>query len=112
VTTIRQSGVPWLDQLAAEIRYRLRAQRTTQAALAAHAGITPKHLSQILTGAVNGSPEILDRVAAAMGLRIMIAVGDCEAAELPQRVARAGGVDVIGQLEDVIKALANAEAGS
>jgi transcriptional regulator with XRE-family HTH domain len=79
---------PWLDQLRTEVRRRIRAQRSTQQALAAHLGITPKHMSQILNGKVSGSPEMLDRIAAAAGLRIAVVVGDGEPAELPPAAKR------------------------
>jgi len=69
---------PWLAQLRAEVERRIAAQHSTQAALAAHLGITPKHVNQILRGHVNGSPDMLDRIAAAVGLRIAIVVGEAE----------------------------------
>lgn len=78
MTTEPASGVAWLDQLSREIRRCLRAQRSTQQALAAHVGITPKHMSQVLTGKIAAKPELLERLAAAVGLRIVIAVGDRE----------------------------------
>lgn len=68
----------WLAQLRAEVERRVAAQHSTQAALAAHLGITPKHINQILRGKVNGSPELLDRIAAAVGLRIAVVIGDSE----------------------------------
>jgi transcriptional regulator with XRE-family HTH domain len=63
---------PWLKHLRAEVRARVRARNGTQASLAAAIGITPKHLSQVLTGKVAGSPQLLDRIAGAVGLRIVI----------------------------------------
>jgi transcriptional regulator with XRE-family HTH domain len=75
---------PWLRHLRAEVRVRLRARRATQASLAAYLGITPKHLSQILTGNVNGSPKLLAGIAEAVGLQIAIVVTDREPAELAQ----------------------------
>ena len=76
-------GSLWLDQLRAEVLRRIKAQQSTQAALAAHLGITPKHMSQVLTGKVIGSPQMLDRIAAAVGLRITIAASGSEPVALP-----------------------------
>jgi plasmid maintenance system antidote protein VapI len=81
------SEVPWLCQLRSEVRRRVRAQASTRGALAAYLGITPKHMSQVLTGKVNGSPELLDRIAEAVGLRIVIAVGG-ESVPLPLALTR------------------------
>ena len=75
-------SAPWLQHLRDEVRARLRARRATQAALARHLGISPKHLSQVLNGAVTGSPELHDRMAQAVGLRIAIVVTDLEPATL------------------------------
>ena len=63
---------PWLRHLRAEVRIRIRARNGTQASLAAALGITPKHLSQVLTGTIAGSPALLDRIAGAVGVRIAI----------------------------------------
>lgn len=63
---------PWLRHLRAEVRTRIRARHATQASLAGWLGITPKHLSQVLTGTATGSPDLLDRIAGAVGLRIVI----------------------------------------
>jgi transcriptional regulator with XRE-family HTH domain len=62
----------WLRYLRDEVRARIRAQHSTQASLAASLGVTPKHLSQVLTGTIAGSPWFLDRMAAAVGLRITV----------------------------------------
>lgn len=78
----------WLDQLRAEVLRRIKAQRSTQAALAAHLGISPKHMSQVLTGKVVGTPQMLDRIAEAVGLRIAIVVGEAEPVELPRAAYR------------------------
>ena len=67
----------WLTQLRAAVLRHIAAERSSQAALAAHLGITPKHMSQMLTGRVAGSAEMLDRIA--------IVVGDREPAPLPPR---------------------------
>jgi transcriptional regulator with XRE-family HTH domain len=75
---------PWLRHLRAEVRARLAARRYTQASLAAHLGITPKHLNQILTGRVNGSPALLARVAEAVGLQIAVVVTDREPVPLAE----------------------------
>lgn len=73
-------GPLWLCQLRSEVLRRVRAQ---QAALAAHLGITPKHMSQVLTGTVNGNPELLTRIAEAVGVRIAIVIGESEPVPLP-----------------------------
>jgi DNA-binding transcriptional regulator YdaS (Cro superfamily) len=62
----------WVQQLRAEVRARLRDQRATQVGLAEQLGITPKHMSQMLTGKVAGSPEMLEAMARAVGLQIVI----------------------------------------
>lgn len=53
---------------------RLREHHASQAALAGHVGITAKHMSQILRGKASPGPELLDKIAAAMGLQVTIAV--------------------------------------
>jgi hypothetical protein len=58
------SDPPWLADLRNKVKARLRAQGATQVGLAWHLGITPKHMSQLLTGTVTGTPEMLDRLAA------------------------------------------------
>lgn len=62
----------WLAQLRAEVLRRIKAQRTTQAALAGHVGITPKHLNQVLNGQASPSPGLAEQIATAMGLRITV----------------------------------------
>jgi transcriptional regulator with XRE-family HTH domain len=79
------AGSPWLLDLRNKVRARLRAQGATQAGLAWHLGITEKHVSQLLTGQVTGSPEMLDRIAAAAGLRIAIVDAEAPAPVLPRR---------------------------
>ena len=46
----------------------------TQASLAGHLGITPKHVNQVLSGKIVGSPDLLTRMAEAVGLGIAIVV--------------------------------------
>jgi transcriptional regulator with XRE-family HTH domain len=62
----------WLAQLRTEVRRRIREQNTTQAAIAARTGTSYQHMSDILRGAASGSPELLTRIAWAVGLRIEI----------------------------------------
>jgi transcriptional regulator with XRE-family HTH domain len=76
------ADVPWLRHLRAEVRARLEARHATQASLAAHLGISPKHVNQILSGKVIGSPDLLARMAEAMGMQIAIVITDREPAEL------------------------------
>jgi transcriptional regulator with XRE-family HTH domain len=66
------TGALWVQQLRGEVRARLKGQRATQLGLAERLGITPKHLNQMLTGKVTGSPEMLERMARAVGLQIVI----------------------------------------
>ena len=75
---------PWLRDLRNKVKARLRAQGATQAGLAWHLGITEKHVSQLLTGKVDGTPEMLDRLARSVGLRITLADAD-SAPSLPGR---------------------------
>lgn len=64
---------PWLLDLRRKVKARLRAQGATQAGLAWHLGITEKHVCQLLSGKVTGTPEMLDRLAGAVGLQITLA---------------------------------------
>jgi transcriptional regulator with XRE-family HTH domain len=73
-----EADAPWLRHLRAEVRARLEARHATQASLAAHLGISAKHLNQILGGHVNGSPALLARIAEAVGVQIAIVVTDRE----------------------------------
>lgn len=75
----------WLRDLRCKVRARLRAQGATQAGLAWHLGISEKHVSQLLTGKVAGSPEMLERIAAAAGLRIALTDADGPVPVLPRR---------------------------
>jgi transcriptional regulator with XRE-family HTH domain len=79
---------PWVRDLRNKVRARLRAQGATQAGLAWHLGITEKHVSQLLTGKVDGTPEMLDALARAVGLRITLAEGDAAPALPGRRVSR------------------------
>ena len=79
------SGSPWLRDLRNKVRARLRAQGSTQAGLAWHLGLSEKHVSQLLTGKVVGSPEMLDRIAASVGLRIAVVDAEGPAPVLPRR---------------------------
>jgi transcriptional regulator with XRE-family HTH domain len=80
----KSSDPPWLRDLRNKVRARLRQQGATQAGLAWHLGITPKHITQLLTGTVTGTPEMLDRLARSVGLKIVLAEGD-PAPALPSR---------------------------
>lgn len=71
--TAKPADPPWLIDLRRKVRARLRAQGATQAGLAWHLGITEKHVSQLLSGTVTGTPEMLDRLARAVGLKITLA---------------------------------------
>ena len=52
------------------IRADLEATGMTQADLAAYCGLSEKHVSQVLTGKVAGTFDVLARMAAACGLTI------------------------------------------
>lgn len=60
--TASRDGAAWLAGLRAGVARRLRGQRATQAALAAHVGITPKHLSQVLSGRASPGPELAGKI--------------------------------------------------
>jgi transcriptional regulator with XRE-family HTH domain len=79
---------PWLRDLRNKVRARLRAQGATQAGLAWHLGITEKHVSQLLTGKVDGTPEMLDRLARSVGLRITLAEADTKPSIPGRRTSR------------------------
>ena len=81
----RPPDPPWLLDLRRKVKMRLRAQGATQAGLAWHMGITEKHICQLLNGTVTGTPDMLDRLAAAVGLRIAIVNSDGPAPSLPGR---------------------------
>ena len=79
-----ETDAPWLRHLRTEVRSRLRARHVTQASLAAHLGVTSKHLNQVLGGHVTGSPDLLARMAEAVGLSIAIVVTDREPVPLAE----------------------------
>jgi transcriptional regulator with XRE-family HTH domain len=81
---VTEAEAPWLCQLKAEVRTRLKARHVTQASLAEYLGITSKHMNQVLGGKVTGSPDLLARMAEAMGLQIAIVVTDREPAPLAE----------------------------
>jgi transcriptional regulator with XRE-family HTH domain len=56
----------------AAIWQALDEEELTQAALAERAGITPKHLNQILQGHIDPRPEMADRIFAALGRRVVV----------------------------------------
>jgi transcriptional regulator with XRE-family HTH domain len=80
----KHTDPPWLKDLRSKVKSRLRKQGATQAGLAWHLGISPKHVCQLLNGTVTGSPEMLDRLARSVGLQIVLAEGD-KAPSIPGR---------------------------
>ena len=52
------------------IRRALRADGATQADLARHLGVSQKHVSQVLSGKVPGSPAFIEAMAEACGLAL------------------------------------------
>jgi transcriptional regulator with XRE-family HTH domain len=61
-------GDGYLASLKTEIRAELRADGCTQKDLAWYLGISEKHVSQMLTGKVDGRFDLIERMAAAVGL--------------------------------------------
>jgi transcriptional regulator with XRE-family HTH domain len=91
----------WLSQFRAEVKRRIRARKGTQAALADHLGISPKHMSDILRGVTSPSPELAERIAAAAGLRItVIEEGDPVPLGLDMRGRKAGSVTTLRALRE------------
>jgi plasmid maintenance system antidote protein VapI len=60
-------------QLTALLAGELAASGWSQADLARAVGITPKHMSQIVTGRANAGPDLADRLLAALGRRAVLA---------------------------------------
>lgn len=52
------------------IKSELKLLGCTQKDLAHYLGISEKHISQIMTGRIKGSNEILDRMAKAIGIEL------------------------------------------
>jgi transcriptional regulator with XRE-family HTH domain len=65
-----------LAAIKAAIKAELRADGCTQADLAAHLGLSQKHVSQILTGRVQGSHAVIEAMARAVGLSLRIVAGE------------------------------------
>ena len=66
--TVRQDS---MHAIKRAIRDELAADGMTQADLAATTGLTTKHVSQVLTGRIDGSFDVLTKMAAACGLIIV-----------------------------------------
>jgi transcriptional regulator with XRE-family HTH domain len=62
----------WVGDLRRRVVAHLRAQKATQIGLAEYLGVTPKHVNQILKGVTPGTSALLDRMAAAAGLEIVV----------------------------------------
>jgi transcriptional regulator with XRE-family HTH domain len=62
------TGTGYLADLKKAIRAELKADGCTQVDLARYLGLSPKHVSQMLTGTVDGRFELLERMARAVGL--------------------------------------------
>jgi len=56
------------------IRASLKADGATQADLARHLGVSQKHVSQVLSGRVPGSPAFIEAMAQACGLALTVEV--------------------------------------
>lgn len=59
-----------IEELKAAVRAELEADGASQADLARYLGVSQKHVSQVLSGKVTGSPRFLDAMAAAVGLDV------------------------------------------
>lgn len=62
------------DLFRSAIQQALDEDGLTQVALAEKVGISPKHLNQILRGHMDARPEIADRILAALGRRLVVAL--------------------------------------
>jgi hypothetical protein len=65
-----------LGQMSSSVRRALRERNRSQRWLADRCGITEKHLSQMLTGSIDGSFSLWERVLAEVGLALVVAVRD------------------------------------
>lgn len=65
-----------LSAIKAAIKAELKADGCTQADLAAYLGLSQKHVSQILTGKVQGGHDVIEAMARAVGLSLRIVAGD------------------------------------
>lgn len=63
---------PWLLELRTETLRRLEKHQVSRSQLARHLGVSRSLVSQVLSGDVKGTPELLDRMATAVGLRIRV----------------------------------------
>jgi transcriptional regulator with XRE-family HTH domain len=61
-----------LAAIKAAIRRELKADGCTQKDLARYLGISEKHMSQVLTGAVTGHLPLIERMAHAVGLTLEV----------------------------------------
>lgn len=66
----------YLDVIKEAIRTELKADGCTQKDLADYLGLSQKHVSQILTGKVQGSHDVIESMARALGLSLSTGKGD------------------------------------
>jgi len=66
----------WLTEVKARIKVELRKDGCTQKDLAGYLGLTEKHVSQILTGKVQGSHAVIESMARAVGVSLTVGVPD------------------------------------
>jgi transcriptional regulator with XRE-family HTH domain len=66
--------VTWLDNFRREVLWRLDATGITRRELAAHVSASETHIGEILSGKANGSHELLEKIAGAMGLQVTVTV--------------------------------------
>lgn len=77
---MRRPGAKWKAtdpdapgaSLKAAIRAELEASGESQRDLAERTGLSEKHVSQVLTGTITGSFDVLTRMAEAVGLSVSI----------------------------------------
>jgi transcriptional regulator with XRE-family HTH domain len=74
---------PSRDRLAALIRGEVRATGLAQRNIAALAGITEKHLSEIINGHTVPSLDVVDRILAAVGRELVLVADWCPVAGVP-----------------------------
>ena len=68
----RRTDPAWVRDLRQRVIAHLHATSATQIGLAEYLGVSPKHVNQILKGVIAGTPSMLDQMAAAAGLEIVV----------------------------------------
>lgn len=63
-----------LEAMKLQVTTLMAAQGRKQSWLAQESGVSTKHVSQVLTGRVDGSVEMLERWASLLGYRFVVRV--------------------------------------